>query len=170
MVNGSRTITPRSKQAFGLDAVAYPYPSGSWDNYITYVKTSSSVRGAGYKKQYGYMTLINYWLENQAAHSQTPDLWKVGAQPIQAVKDSTDVFMDYIQRGRHRRPRGSGHLQFLLADSHGRASSHREFRSDHRPRSGIARRATTIRTPTSAPASVRPCSNWTTTAESARSR
>ena len=85
------------KKAFGLDSVAYPYPSGNWDSYINYCRTSSSVKNAGYKKMYGGMTLINYWLEQKPMYSQTPDLWKVSAQPVQAVKDAVDVFMEYIQ-------------------------------------------------------------------------
>ncbi|MGD9127517.1 MAG: vWA domain-containing protein, partial [Planctomycetia bacterium] len=85
------------KEAFGLNTVAYPYPSGSWDDYINYCRNKSSVKNAGYRKKYGGMTLVNYWLENKASHTQTPDLWKVRAQPIQAVKDATDVFMEYIQ-------------------------------------------------------------------------
>ena len=85
------------KKAFGLDQVAYPYPSGSWDDYINYCRTYSSVKNAGYKKKYGGMTLVNYWLEKKPMASQTPDLWKVSAQPVQAVKDAVDVFMEYIQ-------------------------------------------------------------------------
>lgn len=85
------------KQLFGMDSVAYPYPSGSWDDYIGYVKSSDNVYRAGYRKKYGYMTLINYWLEKRPKYSQTPDLWKVSAQPITAVKDAVGVFMAYIQ-------------------------------------------------------------------------
>jgi hypothetical protein len=84
------------KQYFGLNTVAYPYPSGSWDDYINYCRNQSSVKNAGYKKKYGGMTLINYWLENKYSYSQTPDLWQVSAQPVKAVKDSVDVFMEYI--------------------------------------------------------------------------
>ncbi|MEA1950507.1 MAG: vWA domain-containing protein, partial [Planctomycetota bacterium] len=85
------------KEALGLTNVQYPYPSGSWDSYIYYVKTSYNVYRAGYRRSYGYMTLINYWLEKKPKNSQTPDLWKANAQPIGAVKDTVDVFMDYIQ-------------------------------------------------------------------------
>jgi len=85
------------KASFGLDQVAYPYPSGSWSDYINYVRTNSNVSRAGYKKKYGYMTLVNYWLEQKPMYSQTPDLWKGNAQPIGAVKDSVDVFMEYLQ-------------------------------------------------------------------------
>jgi hypothetical protein len=94
----SSTYNTTIKTTLGLNTVPYPYPSGSWDDYINYVKSSSnSPARAGYQKKYGYMTLINYWLENRAEHSQTPDLWKVRAQPITAVKDASGVFMDYIQ-------------------------------------------------------------------------
>jgi len=85
------------KQAFELDSVPYPYNSGSWDNYISYVKTNSNVKRAGYRRMYGFMTLINYWLEQKAGHYQTCDLWKCNAQPVGAVKGATGVFMEYIQ-------------------------------------------------------------------------
>ncbi|OHB72883.1 MAG: hypothetical protein A2V70_03240 [Planctomycetes bacterium RBG_13_63_9] len=85
------------KQAFGLDGVAYPYASGSWDNYISYVKTSSSIRSAGYRKKYGHLTWMNYLLEQKPVHSQTADLWMVRAQPVASVKDAVGVFMEYIQ-------------------------------------------------------------------------
>ena len=69
----STTDTTEIKKQLGLryyedgqwKDVPYPYPSGSWDDYIYYVKNSSNIYYAGYRKSYGYMTLINYWLENK---------------------------------------------------------------------------------------------------------
>jgi len=85
------------REYFGLNSVAYPYASGSWDSYIYYVKTNSNVHEAGYRRKYGFLTLINYWLESKPKHSQTCDLWKVRAEPVDTVKRGVDVFMDYIQ-------------------------------------------------------------------------
>jgi len=101
----SSTNTDTIKQTLGLRYyywgwrdVAYPYPSGSWDGYINYVKSYYGYpKKAGYYKKYGYMTLINYWLEQKPKYSQTPDLWQVSAQPVTAVKDAVSVFMSYIQ-------------------------------------------------------------------------
>ncbi|MGQ9576095.1 MAG: VWA domain-containing protein [Thermoguttaceae bacterium] len=85
------------KAVFGLDAVAYPYPSGSWESYIDYVKSDSYVKYAGYQKKYGMLTLINYWLAKKPRYDQTPDLWKTRAQPIATVKDAVGLFFNYIQ-------------------------------------------------------------------------
>ncbi len=101
----STTDTTEIKKQLGLltlqdgvwREVPYPYPSGSWNDYIYYVKTSYNVYRAGYRKSYGYMTLANYWLEKKPTNAQTPDLWKANAQPIGAVKDAFGVFMEYIQ-------------------------------------------------------------------------
>jgi Mg-chelatase subunit ChlD len=41
--------------------------------------------------------LIQYWLAKRPLYSETPDLWKVSAQPITAVKDSVSVLLAYIQ-------------------------------------------------------------------------
>lgn len=86
------------KNQLGLNNVPYPYPSGSWNDYINYVKSSYNYPAkAGYRKKYGGLTLVNYWLERRPKHSQTPDLWQVSAQPVSAVKDTVGVFMGYIQ-------------------------------------------------------------------------
>jgi Mg-chelatase subunit ChlD len=86
------------KANLGLDDIAYPYPSGSWDDYIGYVQRDVSLFFAGYRNHFGYMTLIDYWLTKQASFSRTPDLWRVSAQPVKAVKDGVDLFVDLIQQ------------------------------------------------------------------------
>lgn len=84
------------KMAFGLNSVSYPY-NGSWDGFIDYCENSSnSNKDAGYRYKYGYLNLMNYWLESRRAYSQTPVLWKTHAQPVRALKDSLAIFMDFI--------------------------------------------------------------------------
>ncbi len=84
------------KYYLGLQNVPYPYPSGSWSDYINYVQGSSNLRNNGYKKEYGGLTFMNYLLEKRRSATQTPDLWMASAQPITAVKDSVDIFLDFI--------------------------------------------------------------------------
>lgn len=84
------------KTYFGLNNVPYPYPVGSWDEYINYVKTSSFIQTAGYRKKYGYLTLVNYWLEQRCKANETPVLWQVSEQPVKQVKEAVDVFFDYL--------------------------------------------------------------------------
>ncbi len=83
----------------GLNGVAYPYPSGSWNSYINWCQSSSSQNDdyGGYRWRFGYKSLLVYWLENHAAFNQTPDLWQVSGQPISALKNATDAFLGFIQ-------------------------------------------------------------------------
>ncbi|NLX99880.1 MAG: VWA domain-containing protein [Rhodopirellula sp.] len=89
--------TQQVKSALGLTKVPYPYPSGSWDNYISYVMTDSDINRAGYRRRYGYLTWINYLQAEQCRHAQTPDLWMTREQPVTAVKDSVDLLVAYLQ-------------------------------------------------------------------------
>jgi hypothetical protein len=83
------------RKTLGLDNVRYPYPSGSWDDYINYVKMSISP--SSYRHRYGYKTLINYWLNSKPLYRETPDLWKVSAQPITALKNAVTVFLAFLR-------------------------------------------------------------------------
>lgn len=94
----SGNITNVIKKSFGLNNVPYPYNSGNWNSFIDYARSSSGQnKNAGYRYKFGHMNLINYWLEQKPSNYETADLWKVNAQPITAVKNSVDVFMDYIR-------------------------------------------------------------------------
>lgn len=93
----SSNRTNSVKNTLGLRHVPYPYPSGSWDDYINYVKNDYAIARAGYRKRYGYLTWVNYLQAREYGHSQTPDLWMTDEQPVTAVKDATDLLADYLE-------------------------------------------------------------------------
>lgn len=120
----SNQINNTIRKALGLDDVAYPYPSGSWNEYINYVRSSSGQNNsAGYRHKYGAMNLINFWLQNKPGYNQTPDLWKVSAQPITALKNSVDFFIHFLEEvdcddrlglAVYNAPNGNGLLESTL--------------------------------------------------------
>ncbi len=79
-----------------LKRVPYPYPSGSWADYVEYVMKDSDIYRAGYRQRYGYLTWINYLLAEKCQVSQTPDLWMTSEQPVTAVKDAVDLLVAYL--------------------------------------------------------------------------
>jgi len=82
----------------GLSGVAYPYAGGSWTGFVAYVRTSGSSNDtAGYRYKFGGMNLVEYWIEKYPSNAKFADGWKIRAEPAYAVKDSTAVFMDFIQ-------------------------------------------------------------------------
>jgi Flp pilus assembly protein TadG len=93
----STTIRATIKTALGLNTVAYPYPSGSWNEFIDFGRSNSTNTSAGFEYKFGYANLIAYWLAMRYSSAETPDLWKVSEQPVAALKDAVDVFMDYIR-------------------------------------------------------------------------
>lgn len=87
--------TSQVKNYLNLTYVSYPYPGGSWNDYISYVK--NNVQPSSYRHHYGYKTWINYLLSTRESYSETPDLWKVSEQPITALKNSVTIFLAYLQ-------------------------------------------------------------------------
>ena len=84
------------KTALGLN-IAYPYTGGSWSDYIAKVQSSSgSIKDAGYRDMFGYMTWIEYLQFYQQGAAETVDLWKTSEQPIGVLKDGVDEFINYL--------------------------------------------------------------------------
>ncbi len=81
---------------FGLDKVAYPYPDGSWSEFVDFVQTDSTIAAAGYQNDYGMLTFIQYLQTYEAMYSQTPVLCNTSQQPLTSVKDAVDVFLSYL--------------------------------------------------------------------------
>ncbi|MBX7168371.1 MAG: TadE/TadG family protein [Pirellulales bacterium] len=96
-VSISSTNVTTVKTQLGIKNLAYPFPGGSWDDYVNYVMTSSVLNSVGYKKKYGYMTWINYLLEQRPKYSETPALVNVSAQPIAQLKAAVHLFADYLE-------------------------------------------------------------------------
>ncbi len=88
--------TSTIKRGLGLTGVDCP-STGGWSGYFYYARNDGDAEDAGYACMFGGLTLLDHWLDDEPAADETPDLWKVSAQPITAVKDATDVFMDYMR-------------------------------------------------------------------------
>ena len=85
------------KSALGLNSVAFPYPSGSWDSYIDWCESSSNQnKNAGYRYKFGMMNFLVWRLEVYPGNNQTPNMWQARAEPMNALKFGVDVFMDFI--------------------------------------------------------------------------
>ncbi|REJ67232.1 MAG: VWA domain-containing protein [Planctomycetota bacterium] len=94
----STNKTWKIKNKLGLKNLPYPHSQGSWNEYISYMKSSGTQPASwGYRKKYGYLTLINYWLDMRPLNNETGNLWQASAQPVTAVKNSVSLFIDYVQ-------------------------------------------------------------------------
>lgn len=91
------------KKAFGLDTVPYPYPVGSWDEYIDTTKTLGVYKTnygydvmGGYDWKYGKLTFVFYLLNMHSKYSETPALWKTSHYPFHAMKEGASLFCGYM--------------------------------------------------------------------------
>jgi len=64
-----------------------------WKDYIQWVMTNGAVSSAGYRKRYGYRTLISYLLSRRANNAQSEDLWAIPHYPFHACKDGLSLFL-----------------------------------------------------------------------------
>lgn len=78
----------------------YPYQSGSWDDYINnYMnKTWTFMYQANrqFRYRFGAKTFMNYVLERQRSHDETPELANCPVQPMQAVKNAVSELTGLI--------------------------------------------------------------------------
>jgi Flp pilus assembly protein TadG len=63
-----------------------------WTGYVNYVKGLSGT----YKQKYGYRTLMDYFQEQRFDRTQTEDLWRTPHYPVQALKDGTSLFCQFL--------------------------------------------------------------------------
>ena len=104
--------TDTIEEALGLDTVPYPYPSGSWSNYIDYCRDSTGstswydyqIHACGFRRKFGMKTLVEFWVKKKKKFNQTPDLWKTRHYPFHAVKEGASLlcgFLDELDFGDH---------------------------------------------------------------------
>lgn len=85
------------RKAFGLDGLAYPYASGSWNNLIGHCRGDSDVRRAGYRHMYGGLIMVDYLLDKKPNSHKTYDLYKTPHYPFHAVKNGASLFLDFLE-------------------------------------------------------------------------
>ncbi|MCC7085254.1 MAG: TadE/TadG family protein [Pirellulales bacterium] len=99
----NNTIKTNLGLRVGSSDLAYPFPSGSWDDYVNYVKGTSAAPNSlydsvVYRRKFGYKTWVQYLLDRRSSHTQTPALANVRAQPVTALKDAVQVFLSYMRQ------------------------------------------------------------------------
>jgi len=79
--------------------VSYPFNSGSWDNWIDYVRSGSTrmeQTDKDLRYRYGLKTFTNYLLEKRAGNNKTPELKHAPEMPLYSVKDAVNVMMEQL--------------------------------------------------------------------------
>jgi Flp pilus assembly protein TadG len=70
-----------------------------WQSYINYVRASNTTMydaNSDLRYQYGVKTFVNFILDEREQHSMTPELTNAPHQPMQAVKDATQILSNYL--------------------------------------------------------------------------
>ena len=99
--HSSSLSTSTIKSRLGLTNVPYPYPQGSWNDYIDFVKTklddySRDPDEKAYADRYGLRTFVHYLLDKRHCEWETPQLANARVQPTHAVKEAVDVLCQYL--------------------------------------------------------------------------
>lgn len=81
----------------GLTNVPYPFPGGSWNEYVSFVKYASHLKTQGYANRYGLKTFVDYLLLYRRSYKSTPVLWSTPQQPLTAIKEATEIMIEYLK-------------------------------------------------------------------------
>jgi hypothetical protein len=91
------------KRGLGLTGVAYPYPVGSWDNFIEMCRDTSGsyyqaeVANKGYRRKFGMMLMIQYIMRFESGGWETPSLKQTRHYPFHSVKEGEQLFCDFLE-------------------------------------------------------------------------
>ncbi len=92
----SGTSTSSILSQLQLTNVAYPFPRGSWAEFVSYVKGDSRLP-AGYRNKYGLKTWLDYVLQVRSDKVSTPRLSTTPEQPVTALKSAVDIMLDFLE-------------------------------------------------------------------------
>ena len=92
----SGTSTSKTLNQLGLTNVPYPYPEGSWAEFVSYAKSDGRLP-ANYRNKYGLKTWLDYVLQERCYKRSTPQLSATPEQPITALKGAVDIMLGYLE-------------------------------------------------------------------------
>jgi Flp pilus assembly protein TadG len=84
------------EQAFGLDETPYPFPYGSWDEFIDHCRDYDPFASRGYRETYGGLTFANYLLRERSSHAETPALAQARHYPFSSIKQGHALLCDFL--------------------------------------------------------------------------
>lgn len=76
---------------------SYPYSSGSWANYVSFVKTNAALNNYGYRDKYGGNTFVCYVLRSIPSYADCKDLWKTRHYPFHAIKEGHQILCEFLK-------------------------------------------------------------------------
>ena len=86
---------------FGLGGNLKGKPSEStsenlWKDYIDFVMNDNSLQIWGYRKKYGYRTLMHYLISHRMRNTYSEDLWRAPIYPHHAMKEGMTMFTSFL--------------------------------------------------------------------------
>ncbi|WP_437228999.1 pilus assembly protein TadG-related protein [Planctomicrobium sp. SH661] len=84
------------RTAFNLNG-NYPFPGGSWANFVTHCRNDEQIIAKGYREMYGGLCFVNYTLRSNSAYSATPKLIKARHYPFSCIKEGHEQLCDFLR-------------------------------------------------------------------------
>lgn len=91
---------PFPQEGTGNDGYLKGKPSESesedlWEGYINYVR-GHNLSSYGYRKRYGYRTLMQYLIVSRRENSKSEDLWRAPIYPHHAMKEGITILASFL--------------------------------------------------------------------------
>jgi len=82
------------EDTYGLGS--YPYPGGSWDEFVSYVRDTTELDDYGVRHKFGGQTFVSYLMRKRPSFADTPELWKTKHYPFHAIKEGHEILCDFL--------------------------------------------------------------------------
>jgi Flp pilus assembly protein TadG len=67
-----------------------------WKDYIEFVMYDNTLNNYGYRKKYGYRTLMHYLISERMENDESEDLWRAPIYPHHAMKEGMTMFTTFL--------------------------------------------------------------------------
>jgi hypothetical protein len=82
---------------YGLDKISFPFPAGSWNEFLNHCRNYSQYPSLGYQEQYSGQQMMDYMLRNYPSFAEFPQLCLARHYPFSLIKNGHTLLCSFLK-------------------------------------------------------------------------